>query len=120
METASLSELLVQLYAAITSIAGYPSPEIPPRVVALPKAALHKPICDKPCQIRAVYFSNLGVLLDDSLNLSKNEYHRSILLHELVHDAQERAGAFEVLPSGCQRRAASEDEAYQIQNRFLT
>jgi len=119
VEKSELSELVAQLYAALHLLSGYPVPETLPRVVTMPKAALQNLICDRPCQVRAVYFPALGVLVDDALNLRGSEYDRSIVLHELVHHAQERAGRFETLPSNCQRRAASEDEAYQIQNRYL-
>ena len=119
MDKSMLNELVGQLYMVIHLISGYPVPDSMPRVVAMPRDTLQQLICDKPCQVRAVYFPPLGVLLDDSMNLGGSEYDRSILLHELVHHAQETGGRFENQPSDCHRRAGSEDEAYRIQNRYL-
>jgi hypothetical protein len=119
MDKSVLADLVAQLYTVIHLVSGYPVPETMPRVVAMPKHTLQQLICDKPCQIRAVYYPPLGVLLDDSMNLVGSEYDRSILLHELVHHAQEIGGRFETQPSECHRCAAAEDEAYQIQNRYL-
>jgi hypothetical protein len=119
MDTNTLAETVAQIYAAIFLISGYPVPSTMPRVVTMPKHTLQQLICDKPCQVRAVYYPPLGVLLDETLNLQNSEYDRSILLHELVHHAQEKAGRFETHAGDCLRRAAAEDEAYQIQNRYL-
>jgi hypothetical protein len=67
----------------------------------------------------AFYHPDFGVVLDDSLDLRNNLYHRSIVLHELVHHAQHAADRFGNVEGGCPKRALSEGEAYEVQNRYL-
>ena len=57
--------------------------------------------------------------MDESLDLAGDSFARSILLHELMHHVQVSAGAYETLPSDCERRNAEEHEAYKVQNRYL-
>jgi hypothetical protein len=44
---------------------------------------------------------------------------RSILFHELVHHALQSEGKFNELHTACERRAAAQQEAYALQNRYL-
>ena len=119
MSTGWLAELVVQLYASIQMLSGYPAPEIMPEVRLVPQSEIQRMVCSGPCQIRAFYHPDFGVVIDESFNLKSNPHHQSILLHELVHHAQHVAGAFENLASACRARSASELEAYEVQNRFL-
>jgi hypothetical protein len=119
MDPTSLSALVARLYTVVHLLSGYPVPETPPAVQLLPRAEIERLVCAGPCQIRAYYHPDFGVVVDQSLNLESNRYHQSILLHELVHHAQHVAGAFDHVDSNCEARVASERQAYDIQNRFL-
>jgi hypothetical protein len=59
-----------------------------------------------------------GIFLDETLRPETNLYHRSILLHELVHYFQDRAGEYAQM-SDCQRWFRREVDAYAVQNRYL-
>ncbi|MSQ60090.1 MAG: hypothetical protein EXR36_10720 [Betaproteobacteria bacterium] len=120
MDKSWLTDLVIQLYAAVQAITGYPAPEILPEVRQLPRAEIEQMICTGPCQIRAFYHPEFGIVVDESFNLKSNLYHQSILLHELVHHAQHSSGRFYHLESACHARSASEGEAYEVQNRYLS
>ena len=119
MDKSWLTDLVVQLYAAVQGITGYPMPADLPAVRQLPKAEIERLVCVGPCQIRAFYHPEFGVVVDEAFNLKSNLYHQSILLHELVHHAQHLSGRFDNLASACRARSASESEAYEVQNRYL-
>ncbi len=119
MDKSWLADLVIQLYAAVQVITGYPAPETLPEVRQLPHTEIERMVCLGPCQIRAFYHPEFGVVVDESFNLKSNLYHQSILLHELVHHAQHVTGRFDNLRSACHARSASEGEAYEVQNRYL-
>lgn len=119
MDKSWLIELVAQLYISVQGITGYPVPAEMPQVRQLPQAEIQRLVCMGPCQIRAFYHPDHGVVVDESFNLKSSLYHQSILLHELVHHAQHVAGSFDSLESTCQARSASESEAYDVQNRYL-
>lgn len=119
MDKSWLTDLVVQLYMAVQGITGYPAPASMPEVRQMPRAELQRLVCTGPCQIRAFYHPEMGVIVDEEFNLKSNPYHQSILLHELVHHAQHVAGRFDSLASACEARSASESEAYDVQNRYL-
>ncbi len=119
MDKTWLTDLVVQLYAAVQIITGYPAPASMPEVRQLPRAEIQQMVCVGPCQIRAFYHPEFGVMVDEGFNLKSNLYHQSILLHELVHHAQHLSGRFDGAQSACHARSASEGEAYEVQNRYL-
>lgn len=120
MDPSSLSTLVVELFTTIQILAGYPAPQSGPEIHVVPHAVIEEKICLSPCKrIKAFYHPDWGVYLDESLDLTGNSFDRSILMHELVHYVQHTKGAYEVLPSDCERRNAEEQEAYQVQNRYL-
>ena len=119
MTHSELLQILVQLYAAISSVSEYGVPQEMPNAHLVPKAVIQDLICARPCQIVAFYHPDFGVVLDESMDLRSNLYHRSIVLHELVHHAQHAADRFGDVERGCAKRALSEGEAYEIQNRYL-
>jgi hypothetical protein len=114
-----LLQIIVQLYAAISSVSEYGVPQEMPHAHLVPKAVIQDLVCTRPCQIVAFYHPDFGVVVDESLDLSSNLYHRSIVLHELVHHAQHAADRFGSVEGKCAKRALSEREAYEIQNRYL-
>lgn len=114
----ALSQLLVQLFAAIKLLSGYPVPVTLPEIHRLPQAQLQARICAGQCSVKAYYLKGEGVFIDEGLDVENDPRARSILLHELVHHAQGASGRFDSLPE-CDAWYAREFEAYQIQNRYL-
>lgn len=119
MDKSWLADLVIQLYVAVQGITGYPAPANMPEVRQMPREEIQRLVCMGPCQIRAFYHPDMGVIVDEAFNLKSNLYHQSILLHELVHHAQHVTGRFDSLASACEARSASEGEAYEVQNRYL-
>jgi hypothetical protein len=118
MTDQALSQLLVELFAAIKLMSGYPMPATLPEIHQLPHAQLEARICAGNCSVKAFYLKGDGVFIDDALDLQHDLRARSILLHELVHHVQGVSGRFDSL-SDCDAWYAREFEAYQIQNRYL-
>ena len=110
--------LLVTLFMFIESIAGYPPPVERPEIHRLPVEAIAERVCGRPCRVRAAYISGEGILIDDSLDIEQHAFAQSVLLHELVHAAQDRDGAFSDLPD-CRRHTQREYEAYWVQGEYL-
>ncbi|HWQ37931.1 MAG TPA: DUF6647 family protein [Burkholderiales bacterium] len=119
MDQASLSSTVVELFAAIQFLSGYPAPDRLPEVHAVQQSWIQSEVCVKSCRVPAFYDPARGVFIDEKLDLKGDTFDRSILLHELVHHVQARSGRFEYLPSECERRNAEEREAYSIQNKYL-
>jgi uncharacterized protein DUF6647 len=120
MGESSLSSLVVELFTTIQLLAGYPVPETGPDIHIVPHAVIEEKICRTQCKrIKAFYHPDWGVYLDESLDVAGDAFDRSILLHELMHHVQHSAGAYETLPSDCERRNAEEHEAYKVQNKYL-
>lgn len=116
----ALSTLVAELFATIQFLSGYAPPTVPPDVYRVPQAQIREQFCHgRPCEIKAVYDSTLGVFIDEKLDVQGNVFARSILLHELVHHVQATSGKFDLGNSQCVRRNAAEQEAYYIQNRYL-
>ena len=120
MDSGSLSSLVTELFAAIQLLAGYAPPTVLPEVHRVPQAVIQEQFCHRTCRVRAAYDSTLGVFIDENLDVVNNTFDRSILLHELVHHAQAVSGRFDLGSSDCMRRNSAEQEAYFIQNRYLT
>lgn len=119
MDKTAVIELVRQLVAVIHALSGYPIPEQLPEVHVVPQALIAELVCKAPCRVQAFYHPDFGVFVDEKLKLEGDFYAASILLHELVHHAQQVSEHFERLPSECHRRTAAESEAYEIQNKFL-
>jgi hypothetical protein len=114
-----LMQFVAALYAFMPAVSDYRVPNEMPQVHAVPRTVLQDLVCSRPCRVRAFYHPDFGLLIDDTLDIAGNLYDRSILFHELVHHAQHVNGRFEELRSVCEARAASEGEAYGLQNRYL-
>jgi len=120
MDQSSLSSLVVELFTTIQLLASYPVPQSSPEIHVVPHAVIEEKICRSQCKrIKAFYHPEWGVYVDESLDLAGDAFDRSILLHELVHHVQHTEGAYELLPSDCERRNAEEQEAYKVQNKYL-
>jgi hypothetical protein len=115
---ASIDEVIKTLTRAMDRIARYRVPKDPPPVFRVPHAELENYVCGTNCNIKAWYKPGDGIFLDDSLHPETNLFHRSILLHELVHYFQDRAGEYASMEP-CERWFHRELDAYTIQNRYL-
>ncbi len=115
-----MSSLIAELFATIHLLAGYAPPTVPPQVHRVAQSEIQERFCQSACAIRAIYDPTFGVFIDEKLNVVDNTFDRSILLHELVHHAQAVSGRFDLGSSNCVRRNAAEQEAYFVQNRYLT
>lgn len=120
MDQSALVSLMVELFAAIKLVSGYPGPAVLPEVHSLPQTEIQRRLCDsRPCRVKAYYHPDSGVIVDEALDLQGDAFDRSILLHELVHHLQKTTGKYEAVTSFCSRRISEELEAYEIQNRYL-
>ena len=118
MDTASLASLVASLSTTMHVLSGYPLPDKAVEVHAIPQTELNAMVCDRPCNAQGAFLAGQGVFLAGHLDLSANVRHRAVLLHELVHEAQERTGAFADLPP-CERYHRREAEAYGVEHAYL-
>jgi len=114
----NLDQVVKQLTLAIDRLARYHVPRDPPRIYRIPHAELENYVCGTHCAIRAWYKPGDGIFLDESLKPETNLFHRSILLHEMVHYFQDAAGEYGKM-SDCDRWFHRELDAYTVQNRYL-
>ena len=115
-----LMQVVASLFSIVATMTDSPIGDVLPEVHRVPHAQIEAMACPgmNGCRIRAIYVPHLGVYLDDNLDVEKDPFARSILLHELVHHAQAVMAKFEDL-SLCETWKASEIEAYDIQNNYL-
>lgn len=64
-----------------------------------------------------MYLHGNTIFLDDRLDVPGNDYHTSILLHELVHYVQQQSGRFR--EGDCHSWVNDEQEAFRIQTAWL-
>lgn len=114
----NLDEVVKQLTRAIDRLTRYHVRKDPPRIYRVPHAELENYVCGTHCAIRAWYKGGDGIFLDDSLKPETNLFHRSILLHEMVHYFQDMAGEYGNM-TDCDRWFHRELDAYTAQNRYL-
>lgn len=119
MATPAIQEVVTSLFLIITELSGYPAPRELPPIHALPPERLQQELCRGSCGVFAYYLDGKGIFLRDDLDVVNDLKARSILLHELVHHVQKESGKFDGL-SDCERWFLREDEAYRIQNSYLS
>ena len=119
MPTPAVVEVVTSLFLTVSQLSGYAGPKEMPRLSVLSTAEMHEQLCKGSCGVRAFYLDGKGVYLRDDLDFVNDLKARSILLHELVHHVQHESGKFEALEP-CERWLAREDEAYRIQNAYLS
>ena len=113
MDPASLSSLVAELLVAIHLLSGYAPPTVPPIVHVVPQSAIQEQFCRRPCRVRAAYDATLGVFIDENLDIAKNTFDRSILLHHghadgfalflVLFDRRRRGGVWRVGAGKSQR-----------------
>jgi hypothetical protein len=114
----NLDQVAKQLTRAIDRLARYHVPKEPPTIYRIPHAELENYVCGTHCAIRAWYKPGDGIFLDESLKPETNLFHRSILLHEMVHYFQDMSGEYANMDA-CNRWFHRELDAYTVQNRYL-
>lgn len=119
LATPTVVEVVASLFLTVAQLSGYPLPRDAPPIHVLSEGEMAEQLCGRPCGVRAFYLDGRGVYLRDDLDIVNDLKARSILLHELVHHVQHESGRFAALGS-CERWLAREDEAYRIQNRYLS
>lgn len=119
MATPAIQEVVASLFLIVSQLSGYPPPRAMPPVHVLPAVQLQEELCRGPCGVFAYYVDGRGVFIRDDLDVVNDLKSRSILLHELVHHLQRENGRFETLGT-CERWLAREEEAYRMQNAYLS
>jgi hypothetical protein len=110
-------ELVSALVYWVTLFTGAPAPPTLPTVVKVPHDQLAQMACRAPCPVLGLYKDGV-IYIDDALDPQHDSYHRSVVLHELVHYVQDVNGKF-ADESPCTRFNLREREAYAVQNRYL-
>ncbi len=121
-EFPDLDSLSRHLIRTASRLSKYRVPAALPMVTRIERTALERLACAEGavrCNVSAIYVPERGVLIAADLQPESNLFHRSILLHELVHYLQEDAHEL-ATAADCERWYQRELEAYALQNRFLT
>jgi hypothetical protein len=111
-------QLIASLLVWIAQATGYAIPGTPPTVTLVPHAELENRFCHRSCEILGFTTPEGEILLDDRLKIGKDEAATSILVHELTHFLQRANGAADT-PVTCELWVSREDEAYDVQYRWL-
>ena len=110
--------LVGKLVTTVHVLAGYPIPDARIAVQVIPATVLNDMVCERFCNAQGAFLPGRGLFLADHLDPQNDVRHRAVLLHELVHEAQERSGAFADLPP-CERHSRREAEAYAVEHAYL-
>ena len=113
-----LQAIAAKLLLTVHLLAGYPVPDRAPPVALVSRQELASLSCLGNCNVRGAYLPGRGVLLSDELDPVRDDQARAVLLHELVHAAQDAAGRYAERPP-CERYLLREQEAYAVENRYL-
>jgi hypothetical protein len=115
-----LRDLTRHLLRTAARMTKYARPEALPMVTRVPRRELDRLGCGDTgkCGVSAMYIPERGVLIAEDLTPETNLFHRSILLHEVVHYLQDVGQELATL-AACERWYQRELEAYAIQKRYL-
>lgn len=108
--------LCAVLLAVASTLSGFPNPGACPSVQAVPLEPVSEIQCKGECTIQGVYQDG-RIYISDKLSPHKY-YGRGVLVHELMHYMQDRAGMMPV--TSCEARVALEKQAYHVQQLYLT
>jgi hypothetical protein len=114
-------ELTRHLLRTATRLSKYRMPAALPAVTRIPRPELERLACAEgtaKCGVSALYEPARGVLIAEDLQPETNLFHRSILLHEVVHYLQEMGHEMSA-SAACERWYQREIEAYAIQKQYL-
>ncbi len=119
MASPAIHEVVASLFLIVSQLTGYPAPRAMPDIHLLSPLRLQEELCQGPCGVFAYYLDDRGVFIRDDLDVVNDLKSRSILLHELVHHLQRENDRFAAMGS-CERWYAREEEAYRMQNAYLS
>jgi hypothetical protein len=114
-------ELTRQLLRTATRFSKYRMPDALPMVSRVSRAELERLACAEgaaKCGVSAMYEPARGIMIVEDLQPESNLFHRSILLHEMVHYLQEMGHELSA-SAACERWYQRELEAYSIQKQYL-
>ena len=121
MEAASIHAIVGALITYINAAMYLSDTQIAtPQIEFISQSQMEAKACDnKPCSVQG-WFANddKTVYLNDTLDIHRNMYERSILLHELVHYVQHTHDK-PTLENTCLTWKAREVQAYGIQYNWL-
>lgn len=114
MSSVSLNQLVAELLLAVKLLGGYAVPATPPDVIFVSNGWLESRACVGPCPVYGWFPPGSTIYLDDRLDPETDMVARGILLHEIVHYAQQESGRFAAF-NHCVRFRKKEYEAYRVQ-----
>jgi len=120
-EIDDLIELSQQLLRTAAKLSKYRVPDALPMVTRIARGDLDRLACGEgatKCGVSAMYEPSRGILFTEELQPETNLFHRSILLHEMVHYLQEIGHSMSA-SAACERWYQRELEAYAIQKLYL-
>lgn len=118
MDSSSLAALTAKLLLAVQALTGYDVPAAPPDVVFLPQRELAERACGGPCKVFGWFPPGKVVYLAERLRPLDNVYTQSVLVHELVHYAQQESGVYAGRTT-CRDWRLREEEAFDAQLRWV-
>jgi len=93
-------------------------PQIPAEVIRVSHAVLVQRACDgRECKVMGWFPPGERIYIDERLRPNESLLAASIVIHEMVHHLQYRAGRFDAL--SCSKSIGLEREAYAVQREFL-
>jgi hypothetical protein len=115
-----LSELTDHLLRTAVRMSKYRKPAALPMVSRMTRLELEALACPEGtrCGVSAMYEPTRGILFAEDLRPETNLFHRSILLHEIVHYLQEMGHELSAM-AACERWYQRELEAYALQKQYL-
>lgn len=115
-----LRELTEHLVRTAVRMSKYRKPAALPMVSRMPRPVLESLACPEGtrCGVSAMYEPTRGILIAEDLRPETNLFHRSILLHEIVHYLQEVGHELSAM-AACERWYQRELEAYALQKQYL-
>jgi len=120
-EMDDMIELTRHLLRTATRFSKYRMPAALPMVSRMSRSDLDLLACAEgapKCGVSAMYEPSRGIMIAEELQPESNLFHRSILLHEMVHYLQE-VGHELSASAACERWYQRELEAYSIQKQYL-
>ena len=116
----SMSEIIAGLLLFTQSQLGLVNPIEPPHFEFMPAVEIAEIACEQNCgDVKGWTPPGDTVYLNQDLNITRNMFDRSIILHELVHYVQYKYQLVNNMPSDCLTWKARETQAYQLQFQWL-
>ncbi len=113
-------DLTDHLLRTAVKMSKYRKPAALPMVSRVPRPVLEGLACPEGtrCGVSAMYEPTRGILFAEDLRPETNLFHRSILLHEMVHYLQDVGHELSTM-AACERWYQRELEAYALQKQYL-